>query len=576
MANENNNLTPTRRFWRLLKPDQKEVKNIYVYAIFNGLVNLSLPLGIQAIINLIQGGRMSTSWVILVIFVIAGVAATGVLQIAQLRITENLQQKIFTRAAFEFAFRLPRIKMEALYKHYAPELMNRFFDTLSIQKGLSKILIDFSTASLQVIFGLTLLSFYHPFFIAFSLILVFLIYMIFRFTAKNGLDSSLKESKHKYQVAHWLEELARTNTTFKLAGKTDLPLARTNEHTGDYLHARDKHFKVLVQQYSMMVVFKVLVAAGLLVMGGLLVMEQQMNIGQFVAAEIIILLVMTSVEKLIVAMETIYDVLTSLEKVAQVTDLELENADGIDITKNPENKGLSLTFDDVYFKYPGHQSSSINGLSLKVAAGERLYITGSNESGKSTLLHLMAGLYDVQQGSISFDGLSKGNLNLSALRSVIGDCLAQEQIFQGTVMENITMGRPAATFENVRWAVQNLGLENFITQLPKGYDTMLFPEGKQLPKSAVQKILLARSIADKPRLLLLRDALQHIDMNDGAKIMDFLTQKDNPWTLVTVSADLRFAKRCSKMVVMDKGRIINSGTYAELEHTLINKDNPDA
>ncbi|MDZ7846569.1 MAG: hypothetical protein U5L96_07265 [Owenweeksia sp.] len=158
--------------------------------------------------------------------------------------------------------------------------MNRFFDTMSVQKGLSKILIDFSTASLQVVFGLVLLSFYHPFFIAYSVILAISVLAIFRFSAKRGLNSSLNESKHKYQVAHWLEELARTNTTFKLAGQTDLPLQPTNQYTNEYLNACESHFKVLLQQYSLMVMFKVLVAAGLLVMGGLLVMEQQMNIGQ--------------------------------------------------------------------------------------------------------------------------------------------------------------------------------------------------------------------------------------------------------------------------------------------------------
>ena len=153
MTPHSTTISPIQRFWRLLQPDKREISNVYVYAIFNGLVNLSLPLGIQAIINLIQGGQISTAWGVLVLFVIMGVAITGVLQILQLRITENLQQKIFTRAAFEFAYRLPRIRLEALYNHYAPELINRFFDTMSVQKGLSKILLDFSTASLQVIFG---------------------------------------------------------------------------------------------------------------------------------------------------------------------------------------------------------------------------------------------------------------------------------------------------------------------------------------------------------------------------------------------------------------------------------------
>ena len=220
-----NPITPIQRFWRLLKPEGTEIKNVYTYAVFNGLVNLSLPLGIQAIINLIQGGRISTSWVVLVILVTVGVAITGILQIYQLRIVENLQQKIFARAAFEFAYRVPRIKMEELFKLYAPELMNRFFDIINIQKGLSKILIDFSAAGLQIIFGLTLLSFYHPFFILFSLLLVILLYAIFKLTAQRGLDTSLTESKNKYQTVHWLEELARTNITFKLSGNTDLPLS---------------------------------------------------------------------------------------------------------------------------------------------------------------------------------------------------------------------------------------------------------------------------------------------------------------------------------------------------------------
>ena len=162
--------SPMSRFWALLKPDKKEIRNVYIYAVFNGLVTLSLPIGIQAIINLIQGGQMNASWFILVLFVIGGIAFGGYLQISQIKITENLQQKIFSRAAFEFAYRIPRIKLEALYKHYAPELMNRFFDVVSVQKGLSKILTDFSMASIQVVLGLALLSLYHPFFIFFSLL----------------------------------------------------------------------------------------------------------------------------------------------------------------------------------------------------------------------------------------------------------------------------------------------------------------------------------------------------------------------------------------------------------------------
>lgn len=553
-------LKPNQRFWKLLKPDKREIRNVYAYAIFNGLINLSLPLGIQAIVNLIQGGQMNTSWIILVAIVVLGVAISGALQIYQLRIVENLQQKIFSRAAFEFAYRIPRIKMEELYKHYAPELMNRFFDIMSVQKGLSKILIDFTASSMQVIFGLILLSLYHPFFVAFSLILVVLIAVIFKFTYKRGLQTSLKESKHKYKTAHWLEELARTETTFKLAGETDLPLDRTNKHVGDYLTYRESHFKVLVQQYSLMVVFKVIVALGLLAIGGILVMEQLMNIGQFVAAEIIILLIMSSVEKLIASLETIYDVLTSLEKVGQVTDLTLENQTGNSTSELCGQNGMELQLNDVTFFYPGKSKPNLSDINLHLKPGDRMVITGGNGAGKRSLLQLMAGLYEVQEGVVSFNGLPMGNLNLCNLRSSIGDYLSQEKLFEGSVFENIGMGRKNASFENIQWAVEALGLKPFIQSLPDGYESHIDPQGTKLPKSTVQKMLLARSIADKPKLLLLEYPLENLREEERKDIISFLTSPEQKWSLVVISRDPFFLQVANKVVVMKDGRIVEKAS----------------
>ncbi len=172
-------ISPLKRFYNLLELDKKDVYQIFFYAIFAGLISLSLPLGIQAIINFIQSGRVSASWIVLIILVIFGVALVGILSLMQLRITENLQQKIFVRASFEFAARLPKIKMDQLYNSYPPELANRFFDTMTIQKGTSKLLTDFSAALLQIAFGVILLSLYHPYFIIFGVLLFFLLYFIF-------------------------------------------------------------------------------------------------------------------------------------------------------------------------------------------------------------------------------------------------------------------------------------------------------------------------------------------------------------------------------------------------------------
>ena len=548
-------LTPVQRFWLMLKPDKYEIRNIYVYSVIIGLLNLSLPVGIQSIINLIQGGDISTSWVILTLLVALGIALSGVLQINQLRITENLQQKIFTRAAFEFAYRIPKIKLEQLLKVYAPELMNRFFDVVSVQKGVTKLLIDFSTAGIQVIFGLILLSFYHPFFIIFSLLLILFIMIIFWLTGKKGLATSLEESKHKYKTAHWLEELARANTTFKLSGVNHLALSRVNDNTSKYIEARESHFNVLRSQYKLMVAFKVIVAVGLLLIGGLLVIDQQMNIGQFVAAEIVILLIVNSVEKLTLSFETIYDVLTSLEKIGQVTDMELEKDGGL-LTEDKE-EGMRVSVGKVTYSYPGETRSAINGVSIDIKPNERILITGKNDSGKSTLIYLVGGLLTGYQGHVSIDGIPILNYDYDNLHQHIGGYMRDENLFEGTLLENITLGREKATFDRVKWAVKNLNLEQLVCQLPEGYDTEIQSQGKQFSKSTVAKILIARAIVDKPRLLLLENSFSIFAPEEKQAILSFLLDREHAWTLILSSSeDLPKSPFFDQKIILEQGQII--------------------
>lgn len=553
---EKKKLTPLQRFWLLLKPDKIEIRNIYIYAIFIGLINLSLPIGVQAIINLIQGGAVSTSWIVLIFFVVGGIALSGILQIKQLHITENLQQKVFARAAFEFAYRVPRIRLERLHKHYTPELMNRFFDIVSVQKSLPKIMVDFSSAAIQAFFGLILLSLYHPFFILFSVFLILVVFLILRATVRRGLSTSMDESKRKYQIAHWLQEVAKANYTFKLAGETQLPLNEVNSKTEGYIRARESHFSVLVSQYGLMVAFKALVAFGLLLIGGLLVIDQQLNIGQFVAAEIIILLVMNSIEKIMLNFDTIYDILTSLEKIAQVTDLELDTEGGVRL--GDKTKGFEVNLNHVSFEYPEEKKTVIDDVNLDIKPGERVVISGQNDSGKSTLLYLIGGLYSPSRGSIVMDSVPVNNYCPESLRSRIGGYLRDESLFEGTLLENITLGRDKATFENVRWAVESLGLSKLINDLPLGYDTPVLPQGKQFSKSTIAKILIARSIVDRPRLILLENSFSVFSKEDRKSILQFLMSHDHDWTvLLTSSQPLNLENLNYRLVELDKGKIID-------------------
>lgn len=548
-------LTASQRLLNLLKLDRKDILQVLFYAIFAGLVSLSLPLGVQAIINLIQSGRVSVSWIVLVFIVIAGVALVGILSLMQLRITENLQQKIFIRSSFEFGFRLPKIKFEALHNQYPPELANRFFDTLTIQKGASKLLIDFSSALLQIVFGIILLSLYHPFFIFFGIFLMLLLYIIFKFSYSSGLSSSLKESKYKYKVVSWLQEMARNNFSFKKSSNFDFALTKNDRLVSEYLVHRERHFSVIKRQFTQLIIFKIIITAGLLLIGGYLVLNQQMNIGQFVAAEIIILLVINSVEKIVIGLETLYDVLTAVEKIGQITDLDVEET-----SSKPADfcyTNIQLAAENLSYKFPDATDYVLEKINLTIEQSEKIFVEGNNGSGKTTLIRILSGLLKPTSGSFYINDDTYRKIDLDQYRSQISTIITGETPFEGTILENITFNNPLISQDDLKWAIDSVKLGDFIKSLPKGLDTKIYPEGKQLSSSNAQKILLARSIINRPKILFYEDALDKMDNDAAQEVIDFITSSENKWTLLVSSKNDYWKQKCNRKITMSEGKIIN-------------------
>ncbi len=526
------NPTPLRRFWKLLSLYKFELRQIYVYGIFIGIVNLTLPLGIQAIINYIQMGEMTSSWIVLVSFVLIGIAVTGFLQVLQLRIVENIQQDLFARSGFEFAYRLPKITFLQLDRIHAPELVNRFFDTLTIQKGLPKILIDFTLSAFQIIFGLILLAVYSSYFVILGGVLILILWLIFRITGPKGLETSLKESKYKYQLAHWLEEVARMNRTFKLNAPNTFHLDKTDSIITGYLSSREKHFQVILNQFRFFIGFKVLVAAGLLVLGGYLVFQEQMNIGQFVAAEIIIILIINSVEKILRVIDTIYDVLTALEKIGYVTDLKLDSDGGK--LELEEDKALSVRAVDIEFGFPNERNKIIDGLSFEIPTGNKVVLSGKSGSGKTLLLHIMAGIHQIDGGEMYIEKVPFSNYRRDELYNKISVALPINQIFEGSFRENITLGRKVSSKE-LEEVMEVLQLDDYFAHQQGGMDSLVDSGGRRLPRSIIQKVLIARNIICNPRLLLFEDPLQFVEDEEKKRIIDYIMDEQRDWTVVVVS-----------------------------------------
>ncbi|WP_246000603.1 peptidase domain-containing ABC transporter [Pontibacter diazotrophicus] len=561
--------TPMQRFLNLLSIEKREIIYLYVYAVAAGLISLALPLGIQSIIGFVSSGQISVSVIVLIGLIVLALLIVGGLQVMQLWLVEYLQQRIFARNAFDFAYRIPRLQAEALNKYYPPELMNRFFDVVSLQKGLAKILLDFSYAVIQIIFGLILLSLYHPYFIFLGVILVVVLVFIIWRTGDKGVETSIRESKYKYKLVAWLEEMARSLSTFKLVGHTDLPMQRTDGYVSSYLEVRKEHFKVLMTQYLSFVGFKTFITGGLLVLGCILVVQREINIGQFVASEIIIILIMTAVEKIIVKLDTVYDVLTSLDKIGHVTDLPIEEVKGINLEDLPLNGGLGIQVQHLRYRYPDLHRAILEDINFNIKPSERVCLAGYDNSGKSTLISLLLGLYPSYDGSIIYSGVSLRDLHIGNLRSLIGDNMSKEQVFDGTLLENITLGTDLP-LQDVLWAIELVGLSDFVHQLPEGLQSYLVGGSQRLPGSIARKIVMARSLVRRPKLLIIDDFWVGMSKNEKMRLMRTLTSEQFNWTMIIVSNDLDVMQLCDRTLLLQDGKLVASGNYEQIsQHELL-------
>ncbi|WP_336716404.1 peptidase domain-containing ABC transporter [Chryseobacterium mucoviscidosis] len=547
--------SPKQHGYNLFKyvtKEKKDVTNIYFYAILNGLVQLSVPLGIQSIVSFVMGATMATSIYILIAFVVLGTWLVGYFRLKVMQIIEKIQQKIFVEFSLAFAEKLPKVNLSATRKYYLPELVNRFFDTQNLQKGISKILLEIPTALIQILFGILLLSFYHPWFLVFGALVVICVVIIFRFTMESGIKSSIEESDKKYEVASWIEDIAASIKTFKLNSKTEAHLSGTDERVVKYLDDRTSHFRVLVFQYKTIIAFKVVITLVMLVIGTYLLVNQQLNIGAFIATEIVVLSIMAAVEKLIISLESYYDVIAALAKLNKVTTLQEEKFG--EITFDQNNDGFEVEFKDVNFAFNDHHKI-LENINFKIPENSLTVISGQLGAGKSLLLNMMTGFYDPTSGSILFDKIPLKNIDKVSLRSQIGMYLEDMTIIKGTVYENIVLGQNETSAEQILEIAEEIGIEDFSSQFSNGFFTNISETDTEISFSSKKKILLLRALVGERRLLILEDPLDGMNDEFKTKMMEYLLKLKEKTTIIIVSENKNLILEADQHLQVEDGNV---------------------
>lgn len=541
-------MPPLARAWALLRPESGDIWIIILFALVAGVLAMATPLAIEALVSTVTFGRLLQPIVVLSLMLLVFLAFQAAIRGLQTYVVEIIQRRLFARVTADLGWRLPRTQHDALDGHAPRELMNRFFDVVSVQKITAQLLLDGIAVVLNTLIGMAVLGFYHPWLLGFDVVLLVMIAFTVFVLGRGAVATSIQESKIKYRMAAWLEDLAACGLTFRYDGAAEFALERTDRITYEYLTARRQHFRVLLRQIIFALGLQAVASTVLLGLGGWLVIQGQLTLGQLVAAELIVTVIVSSFAKLGKHMEAFYDLMASVDKLGHLFDLPVEHQDGLlsGLTEGP----AEVKVHEVSYHYADGRPA-LGPTTLSVSAGARVVVTGPSGSGKSVLLDLLFGLRTPHGGHLTIDDCDPRELRPDTLRRSV-TLIREIEIFEGTVAENVHLERPEVAAGDVRHALELVGLYDDLLALPHGLETELNSTGYPLSRTQLRKLMLARAVAGRPTLLLIDALLDALPDADLGQIAERLFDARQPWTLIVVTGRESLRTQATQHVTLSR------------------------
>ena len=542
------------RVFRMLHGESHDIAVVFLYALAVGLCSLAIPVGVQSVVNSVAFGVVLQPLVVVTCLVGGVLLFSGILRILQLVVVEVLQRRLIVRISLALAERIPHVEFEQFRSKYGPEYVLRFLESFSAQKNVSALLLDGIALFFQVAVGLVLVSFYHPFFLAFSILLTLLLVVLVAPLGVGAIRTSIKASDAKYEVATWLQDLARVPILFKSNRGDAFAIERADQLVGLYLEWRQKHFRVLLRQIVGSVTIQVIANTLLLGLGGWLVIRQQLTLGQLVAAELIIGVILSGVAKLGRYLDKFYELCASVAKLDALFDVPYEKESGSFFS--PGGEPASLMISNLVVRHDDHIAPILNGVSLSIAPGEKVAICGQNGSGKSTLVDCVYRITSPQSGRIEIDGHDVREVHPLELRSEIA-LVRGIDLFHGTIEENLTLSNGGGiSSTRVREALGMVGVLEDIYALPDGLQTVLQGQAEPLSRGQAARLMIARAVLMDPRLIIIDGMLDGIDESTVEGLLNELTGPTARWSLLVVTHETTIAQHFSTSYRLHEGSLV--------------------
>ena len=541
------------RALRILHGEKEDLAVIAVYALAVGLCSLAVPVGVQSVVNSVTFGVVLQPLVVITALVGGMLLFSATLRVLQLIVVELLQRRLVVRLSLSLASRLPHVEFEGFRRRYGPEYVLRFMEAFSAEQAISMLLLDGVAVFFQIAVGLVLVSFYHPFFLAFALILLICMVLVVLPLGNGAVRAAIRASDAKYDVVTWLQDLARVPLLFKSSRGDAFALERADSLVGAYVSWRSRYYKILLRQVVGSLGIQVVASTLLLGVGGFLVIKQQLTLGQLVAAELVLGFSLAGVAKLGRYIDKFYDLCVSVSKLDGLFDIAVERLQGSFFSPGSEPASLSVV--NLTVQHGASLSPILKDVCLTIGAGERVAIWGANGSGKTTLVDCLYRLTAPKSGRIEIDGHDVRDIHPLELRSEVA-LVRGIDLFHGTIEENLTLKRDGMSTGRMREVLSMVGLLEEIYELPDGLQTQLKGQSEPLSVGQAARLVLARAILLEPRLLVIDGVLDKIDEGALAPLLQELMGPKATWSLLVLTHERTILKHFSRTFVLEQGALV--------------------
>lgn len=474
----------------IVGPDRAYVNVGIVYTVAISLLSLATPISVQLLINSVaRTAMMAPLWILsgvlfALLLVVAGLSALRIYLLAQ------FERRIFARVVAEITVRAVHAQNPFFADHGRGSLFNRYFDMAVVQKSVPSLVIGAVTIVLQGAVGLIVTSFYHPFFLAFNLMLVGVCLAIWLVWRHGAISGAVGVSHAKHNAAHWLESVGASNGFYKSARHLDFAMDRSEAVTAEYVSAHRRYFRYSFAQTLGYFLVYALAAAALLALGGNLILLGELSIGQLVAAELILSGVFYGIYQLGWYLDTFYDLVASSEELSQVFAIPQERIG--QAGEAPGDGSLELREVEIEGSH----------LDFAITSGEQVVIVA--EPGIEARIALLLKRHVTpDRGIVLIGGSELGSFDMYLLRSAV-TVLNRPTIVDVTLREYLRLtGGSHADGQTMMQALDTVGLSARVASLPEGLDTQLASSGSPLSILEVMQLKLANAVLSGPAVLVM-------------------------------------------------------------------------